>query len=103
MTNNTSPPSVEKDVSSRDKLSTGFLGEINGCSIGTMTVKFSGCFWNVKESVDTTWFFINYKHAAFFLLVCRAIDNKATYFIVNATLLYYVPPPLIDQTSSPLE
>ena len=43
MTNNTSP-SVEADVSSRDKLSTGCLGGINGCSIGTMTVNFSGSF-----------------------------------------------------------
>ena len=50
MTNNTSP-SVEADVSSRDN--SGFLGGINGCSIGTMTVNFSGSFLNIKESVDT--------------------------------------------------
>ena len=52
MTNNTSP-SVEADESSRDKLSTGFLGGINGCSIGTMTVNCSDSFLNIKESVDT--------------------------------------------------
>ena len=45
-------PSDEADVSSHDKLSTGFFGGINGCSIGTMTVNFSGSFWNIK---DTDW------------------------------------------------
>ena len=36
-----------------DRTNPVFLGGINGCSIGTMTVNFSGSFLNIKESVDT--------------------------------------------------
>ena len=51
MTNNTNL-AVEADQSSRDKLSTGFLGGIHGCSIGTMNITFTGSVSSKKDCLD---------------------------------------------------
>ena len=53
MTNSTNIEVEAGHTSSYDKLSTGFLGGINGCSIGTLTVNFTGSFSSKKDCVDS--------------------------------------------------
>ena len=53
MTNSTNIEVEAGHTSSYDKLSTGFLGGVNGCSIGTFTVNFTGSFSSKKDCVDS--------------------------------------------------